>query len=141
MKSTTDYIVGNTAIRIVNKGSRIQIIDVQKKEKKRKFRMKCLASLTTGLIVLASCLYVVNLQNTKVLLDRQVYSLQTEIDEMEKENKLLVRETEETAVNYEDILAKAKALGMKFPQKEQICYYRVDKSTAIRVNSSAYEKK
>jgi cell division protein FtsL len=108
---------------------------VEKQEKKKNFLKKCLVSLTTGLVVLGSCMYVVNLQNTKVLLDKQVYSLQTEIDELEKENKLLADAGDENAIDYDEILAKAKALGMKFPKKEQICYYSVDKSTAVRVKS------
>lgn len=140
MKNTVDYMVGNTAIQIVNKGNKIKIVDVEKQEKKRKFRKKCLVSLMTGFVVFASCMYVVNLQNRKVFLDKQVYSLQTEIDELEKENKMLVREEEQETIDYAEILKKAKAMGMDFPKENQICHYKVDKSTAVRINSSVFSK-
>ena len=37
MKVTMDYVVGNTAIQIVNTGKKVKIVDVEKQKKKRKF--------------------------------------------------------------------------------------------------------
>lgn len=135
MKNTLDYMVGNTAIQIINKGNKIKIVDVEKQKIKKKFLKKCAAVVLTGVVALGSCLYVVDLQNTKVFLDRQVYILQGEIDALEKENNQLAGEGKQEAVDYEKILARAKELGMDFPQRGQICKYTADKSTAVRVNS------
>ena len=84
MKSTMDYMVGNTAIQIVNKGNRIKIINVEKEKKKKKFLKKCIASMLVGIVTLSSCMYVVELNNARVFLDSQVYTLQEEISELEK---------------------------------------------------------
>ena len=35
MKVTMDYVVGNTAIQIVNTGKKVKIVDVEKQKKKR----------------------------------------------------------------------------------------------------------
>ena len=34
MKSTTEYMIGNTAVQIVNKGKRICVVDVKKGNRK-----------------------------------------------------------------------------------------------------------
>lgn len=139
MKSTMDYMVGNTAIQIVNKGNKIKIINVEKEKIKKKFLKKCIASVLVGILTLGSCLYVVELNNARVFLDRQVYSLQGEIDELEKEI-VLAREGEQTVIDYGEILEKAKSMGMNFPKNEQIYRYTVEKSTAIRINPSFFQQ-
>lgn len=140
MKNTLDYMAGNTAIRIVNKGKKIRIVDVEKEKKKKKFRKKCIATTLAALLVLSGCMYVVALQNTQVFLEEEVYELKEETRGLEEENRLLARNVEQREVDYKKIYAKAKALGMRFPQKEQIYKYTADKSTAVRVNKSYYKK-
>lgn len=139
MKSTMDYMVGNTAIQIVNKGNRIKIINVEKEKKKKKFLKKCIASMLVGIVTLSSCMYVVELNNARVLLDSQVYTLQEEISELEKEI-VVAREDGQKVIDYEEIFEKAKSMGMDFPQNEQIYRYTVEKSTAVRIKSSFFQK-
>lgn len=136
MKITTDYLIGNTAIQIVNTGRKIKVIDVEKKAMKTRFWKKCCMMVLTGAIILSSCFYVVDLQNTKVFLDKQVYALEGEIDALEKENLVLSKKTTGNVVSYDEILRKARKMGMDFPTNEQIFYYNAGKSTAVRVNSS-----
>lgn len=134
MKTTMDYMVGNTAIQIINKGKKIKVVDV-KKEKIRRSIVKHLALslIITGLLV-SSCFYVVRLENQKVLLNQSVYTLQLQVEEMAKENVMLQKEEEEVPMDYEVILKKALALGMNFPTNQQIGTYSAEKSTAVRVN-------
>ena len=40
MKVTMDYVVGNTAIQIVNTGKKVKIVDVEKQKKKRNLGFK-----------------------------------------------------------------------------------------------------
>ncbi len=140
MKNTMDYMAGNTAIRIVNKGNKIRIVDVEKEKRKKKFRKKCIATTLAALLVLSGCMYVVALQNTQVFLEEEVYELKEETRGLEEENLRLARDVEQREVDYKTIYTKAKALGMKFPKKGQICKYTADKSTAVRVNKSYYKK-
>lgn len=133
MKITMDYMVGNTAIQIVNTGKKIKVVDV----KKRKVRTSIIkhliiASIVTILLV-TSCFYVVHLENTKVMLDKQVYLLQSQIENMEKENIVLRKQQLEMPLDYELLFARAREMGMDFPTKEQIGVYEVEKSTSVRI--------
>ena len=49
MKITTDYVIGNTAIQIVNTGKRIKIVDVEKRARKKRFWKRCCVTLLTGM--------------------------------------------------------------------------------------------
>ena len=117
MKITTDYVIGNTAIQIVNTGKRIKIVDVEKRARKKRFWKRCCITFLTGILILSSCFYVVDLQNTKVFLDKQVYALEGQIDTLEKENLILTKKN--------------------FPTNDQIYYYDAGKSTAVRINPSS----
>lgn len=136
MKTTTDYMIGNTAIQIVNTGKKIKIVDVEKQKVRKRFWKKFCLTLLTGSIVLTSCFYVVNLQNTKVFLDKQVYVLQGQIDDLEKENIILEKENEKVKIDYDEVYQKARELGMVFPTYKQLYYYDANKSTAVRINQS-----
>lgn len=133
MKQTTDYMVGNTAFQIVNKGKKIIVVDVEKEKARKKFWRKCLFTLAAGVVIFLLCLNFVRLENNKVMLNSQVYAMQGEITEIEGELRTLEKMGEQKAVDFTDILKQAKAMGMKFPKENQICYYKADKSTAVRV--------
>lgn len=137
MKITTDYVIGNTAIQIVNTGKRIKIVDVEKRARKKRFWKRCCVTLLTGILILSSCFYVVDLQNTKVFLDKQVYALEGQIDTLEKENLILTKKNSGNVFNYNEIFQKARKMGMNFPTNDQIYYYDAGKSTAVRINPSS----
>lgn len=134
MRTTVDYMIGNTAIQIINKGNKIKIVDVEK-EKVRKSTIKHLivALMAAGLLI-ASCFYVVRLENQKVMLNKEVYTLQTEVDNITKENMVLRKEEENLPIDYDVILKRALALGMHFPTNQQIEKYAVEKSTVVRAS-------
>ena len=129
-----DYMVGNTAVQIINTGKRIKIINVEKEKRKRRMIRSALIGLTTAAITVGSCFYVVTMQNTETMLDRQVYSLQGEIDELQKENSRLQKENENRELDYDEIMERARELGMRFPTKAQVFTYHFGKSTAVRVH-------
>ncbi len=133
MKTTMDYMIGNTAIQIINTGNKIKVIDVEKRKIRKKFwgRFILVSLLTATLAV--TCFYVVQLENRKVLLDKQVYALQAQIEELEKENLVLEKQNSETPIDYQDIFTRARELGMRFPTNQQIETYTVEKSTAVRL--------
>ena len=95
--------------------------------------------MLVGIVTLSSCMYVVELNNARVLLDSQVYTLQEEISELEKEI-VVAREDGQKVIDYEEIFEKAKSMGMDFPKNEQIYRYTVEKSTAVRIKSSFFRK-
>lgn len=138
MRITTDYMIGNTAIQIVNTGRKIKIVDVEKQRTKKRFLKWFCITAATVFISFFICFYVVRLQNMKVFLDRQVYSLEGQIEELEKENLILERQNEEKPIDYKAVYRKALAMGMKFPKQEQLYLYQSDKSTAVRINSSQF---
>lgn len=139
MKTMMEYTVGNTAIQIVNTGKKIKVIDVKKEKQKKKAIRRISVSLVAVFAMVWCCFYVVNLQNAETFLDEQVYALQLEIENLEHENALLALEYESQAMDYDEILAKAKSMGMRFPTSDQLYQYTVQKSTAIRINKEVSE--
>lgn len=137
MKTTMDYMVGNTAIQIVNTGKRIKIIDVEKEKSRKKFWKRFVIGSLAAAAFIVICFHVVRLENQKELLDRQVYRLQAQVNTLEKENVILKRQGEEMAIDYTGIFKKAKSLGMRFPTKQQLETYTVEKSTAVRMGSKS----
>lgn len=134
MKNTTDYMVGNTAFQIINKGKKIIVVDVEKEKARKQFIRKSILTLAAGFVVFLICLGFVHLENNRVLLDRQLYEMREEVSEMEGELQVLEKESEQKEVDFADIFHKAKKMGMRFPQLRQVCYYKADKSTAVRIN-------
>lgn len=134
MKYTTDYMVGNTAFQIVNKGKKIIVVDVEKEKARKRFWRKCLFTLAAGICMFFICLNFVNLENNRILLNDEVYAMQGEISELESEISTMEKMGEQNAVDFSSILKQAKAMGMRFPKENQVCYYKADKSTAVRIN-------
>lgn len=136
MRATMDYMVGNTAIQIRSRKNKITVIDVRK-ERVRKSILKHLlvALVITGLLILL-CFYVVRLENQKVMLDKSVYVLQSQVDDIIKGNVVLQKEEESLLVDYDTIYEKALMMGMKFPKKQQVGTYDAQKSTAVRLNKT-----
>lgn len=134
MRAMMDYMVGNTAIQIRSRKNKITVIDVRK-ERVRKSILKHLlvALVIIGLLILL-CFYVVRLENRKVMLDKSVYALQAQVDDMIKGNMVLQKEEESLLVDYDNIYKKALMMGMKFPKKQQVRTYDAQKSTAVRMS-------
>ncbi len=132
MKTTMDYMVGNTALKIVNTGRKIKVIDVEKEKIKKSFWKRMIITLAVGVSFFWCCMFVLELQNTKTLLGEENYMLTTQIAALEQENVVLEKEADEVVIDYEDIFKQAKALGMDFPTQDQIYEYKVKKSSTIR---------
>lgn len=133
MKITMDYMVGNTAIQIVNTGRKIKIVDVEKRAVKKRFWKRFFMVSFIAAALMVACFYVVRLENQKVLLDQQVYELQAQVKDLEKENLVMEKQNEEVPIDYQDIYNRALGLGMKFPTEQQVQTYTVEKSTAVRM--------
>lgn len=133
VKVTMDYVVGNTAIQIVNTGKKVKIVDVEKQKKKRKFIKQWIIASAASLVLILSCFQIVRMENQEVLLNKQVYQLASQIDVLEKENLALKKQEADVTISYDDLFARAKALGMKFPTNFQVQTYTVEKSTAVRL--------
>lgn len=136
MKTTMDYMVGNTAIQIINTGKKIKIVDVEKEKVRKKFLARLILVTLIAAMLMVTCFYVVQLQNRRALLDREIYTLQTQVEDLQKENLVLEKQNAEVAIDYEDIYNKALELGMRFPTNQQIQTYTVEKSTAVRINGN-----
>lgn len=137
MKITTDYIVGNTAIQIVNTGKKIKVVDVEKEKKKKDFLKAALLTVVSTAVLLACCFSIVTLHNTSNMLDQKNYALKSEIDELERKNAVLARESENVEIDYHELYKKAKEMGMDFPARDQVYEYDAEKSTAVRINPSS----
>lgn len=133
VKVTMDYVVGNTAIQIVNTGKKVKIVDVEKQKKKRRFIKQWIIASAASLVLILSCFQIVRMENQEVLLNKQVYQLASQIDVLEKENLALKKQEADVTISYDDLFARAKALGMKFPTNYQVQTYTVEKSTAVRL--------
>lgn len=134
MKTTMDYMIGNAAIQIINTGKKIKVIDVKKKKVRQNILKHFAVAATVTLLLITSCFYVVHLENEKVILDKQLYALQSQVDDIAKENVGLRKQELEVPIDYDEIFARAKEMGMNFPTNKQIGSYEVDKSTAVRIS-------
>lgn len=135
MKIITDYMVGNTAFQFVNTGRKVKVVDVEKRRSRKSFvRHFVVACFLAGLLAFF-CLHVVRLENQYVMLDQEVYELTNEVNDLEKETLIIQKKMEEQPVDYERIFKKAQELGMRFPTNEQVNSYKMEKSTAIRVQN------
>lgn len=66
MKSTTEYMIGNTAVQIVNKGKRICVVDVKKRKQKGRMVKRGLVTVIMAAMLTVACFYVVRLNNQQV---------------------------------------------------------------------------
>ena len=135
MKSTTEYMIGNTAVQIVNKGKRICVVDVEKRKLKGRIVKRGLVTVIMAAMLTGACFYVVRLNNQQVILGDSVQRLQDQVTVLKEKTEEMKREASDAALDYDTIFSKAKKLGMKFPNQDQVYDYKVQKSTAVRVKN------
>lgn len=135
MKSTTEYMIGNTAVQIVNKGKRICVVDVKKRKQKGRMVKSGLVTVIMAAMLTVACFYVVRLNNQQVILGDSVQRLQDQVTVLKEKTEEMKREASDAALDYDTIFSKAKKLGMKFPKQDQVYDYKVQKSTAVRVKN------
>lgn len=135
MKSTTEYMIGNTAVQIVNKGKRICVVDVKKRKQKGRMVKRELVTVIMAAMLTVACFYVVRLNNQQVILGDSVQRLQDQVTVLKEKTEEMKREASDAALDYDTIFSKAKKLGMKFPKQDQVYDYKVQKSTAVRVKN------
>lgn len=135
MKSTTEYMIGNTAVQIVNKGKRICVVDVEKRKLKGRIVKRGLVTVIMAAMLTVACFYVVRLNNQQVILGDSVQRLQDQVTVLKEKTEEMKREASDAALDYDTIFFKAKKLGMKFPKQDQVYDYKVQKSTAVRVKN------
>lgn len=135
MKSTTEYMIGNTAVQIVNKGKRICVVDVKKRKQKGRMVKRGLVTVIMAAMLTVTCFYVVRLNNQQVILGDSVQRLQDQVTVLKEKTEEMKREASDAALDYDTIFSKAKKLGMKFPKQDQVYDYKVQKSTAVRVKN------
>lgn len=135
MKSTTEYMIGNTAVQIVNKGKRICVVDVEKRKQKDRMVKRGLVTVIMAAMLTVACFYVVRLNNQQVILGDSVQRLQDQVTVLKEKTEEMKREASDAALDYDTIFSKAKKLGMKFPKQDQVYDYKVQKSTAVRVKN------
>lgn len=134
MKTTMEYVVGNTALQIINTGKRIKVVDVEKQETRRFFIKTVLMILFISAISLFGCVWLISLQKQSTVMTEQVYTLQSQVTDLEMETKGLRKEVDNLTVDYAEILKKAKVLGMDFPKEGQILSYENLPSNMVRVS-------
>lgn len=135
MKSTTEYMIGNTAVQIVNKGKRICVVDVKKRKQKGRMVKRGLVTVIMAAMLTVACFYVVRLNNQQVILGDSVQRLQDQVTVLKEKTEEMKREASDAALDYDTIFSKAKKLGMKFPKQDQVYDYKVQKSTAVQVKN------
>lgn len=135
MKSTTEYMIGNTAVQIVNKGKRICVVDVKKRKQKGRMVKRGLVTVIMAAMLTVACFYVVRLNNQQVILGDSVQRLQDQVTVLKEKTEEMKREASDAALDYDTIFSKVKKLGMKFPKQDQVYDYKVQKSTAVRVKN------
>lgn len=135
MKSTTEYMIGNTAVQIVNNGKRICVVDVEKRKQKGRMVKRGLVTVIMAAMLTVACFYVVRLNNQQVILGDSVQRLQDQVTVLKEKTEEMKREASDAALDYNTIFSKAKKLGMKFPKQNQVYDYKVQKSTAVRVKN------
>ena len=135
MKSTTEYMIGNTAVQIVNKGKRICVVDVKKRKQTGRMVKSGLVTVIMAAMLTVACFYVVRLNNQQVILGDSVQRLQDQVTVLKEKTEEMKREASDAALDYDTIFSKAKKLGMKFPKQDQVYDYKVQKSTAVRVKN------
>ena len=82
MKVTMDYVVGNTAIQIVNTGKKVKIVDVEKQKKKRKFIKQWIIASAASLVLILSCFQIGNDNDGTLFANRLQF---VDIDRLDRE--------------------------------------------------------
>lgn len=92
MKSTTEYMIGNTAVQIVNKGKRICVVDVKKRKQKGRMVKRGLVTVIMAAMLTVACFYVVRLNNQQVILGDSVQRLQDQVTVLKEKTEEMKRE-------------------------------------------------
>ena len=137
MKTTMDYMIGNTAVQIVNKGNCIKVVDVKKRQVRRQLIRSILIGLVLTAIMICASGYVIMLNNRQTMLYNDVFQLKEQVTELEMDKANLEKSVETESIDYTELMNKAKALGMKFPTQEQVYTYQINKSTMVRMNEDS----
>lgn len=124
MKYTTDFIVGNTAMKIVEKGNHIKVIDVEEQREKRSLLGRILLVTVLSILLVSGCYSVITKSSQSVLLSRQISALNVEIEQLQKEKSDL-ENSQIDAIDYDKIMEEAVTkYGMSFPENDQIYTYK-----------------
>ena len=137
MRAVADYTIGNTAVRIVEARHKIRVINVEQERIRRNFAKRVAIITLCSLLTFLSSVFLVRYQSSKTLLDKQIYSLKTDIETLEHENAVLQGNIDETKIDYTDIYKKAKAMGMDFPTNDRVVFYQYKKGTGIKLYSKS----
>lgn len=133
MKAVTEYVIGNTAVKIVDTGRRIRVIDVEQQKERIHFAKTAIAVVVAAALSFITCLSVVNFQHSKTCLDRNIFTLKAEIETLERENKTLEKKVQERELPYNKIYKKAIAMGMDFPKNDHVKQYTYKKGSGIHL--------
>ena len=135
MKTTMDYMIGNTAVQIVKKGNCIKVVDVKKRQIRQQLIRAILIGLVLTAIIICASGYVIMLNNRQTMLYNDVFRLKEQVTELEMDKANLEKSVEAESIDYTELMNKAKALGMKFPKQEQVYTYQT--STMVRMNEDS----
>lgn len=133
MKAISSYTIGNTAVKIIDNGRRIRVVDVEKETRKKNIHKHVMIFFMAAFLTLSSSLFMVSYQHSKTVLDKKIYTLKTEIDSLERENIALEKSINDKTIDYDKIYREALAMGMHFPKSRDIRYYSYHKGSAIRL--------
>ncbi len=147
-RQTTPYVYGNTVRKAdprpyYNNEEEIRRRQQQRRQQKKKRQPKprvdkisVFLTCITFATVMAVGIYYIQLQFQSTYLNKSVINLESEIVELEKENKAALTELE-SFMDLDAVYKKAtKELGMKKATKDQIYTYESRKSTQIRQHGS-----
>ncbi|MCR4605275.1 MAG: hypothetical protein K5639_04675 [Eubacterium sp.] len=134
MRAETQYVIEGTAVKIVDTGRCIRVINVEQQKAKRYFFKTLMIIIISAFLTFSASLFLVDHTHTKVLLDKNIYTLKTEIKNLEHENTILQKNIEEKKpIDYNKILEKAHSMGMDFPTNDRVETYRYRKGSSIKV--------
>ncbi|MCR5692245.1 MAG: hypothetical protein K6G62_08495 [Eubacterium sp.] len=132
MKQVMDYMVGSSAVQVVCKRNKIQVVDVEKREKKKDRRICFFGILLIALVMTVVCFNVVRTNNQRNLLEKRVAGLRAQVEVLEEEKEEYDLEAGDERIDYQALLKKAKKMGMVFPKKKQVTDYKVSRPTAVK---------
>lgn len=123
MRYTTDYMVGNTAVQISMTGKKVKVIDVEAHQRRREIIRNVVLVAVLSALLFSTCYSIVKTSSKSVLISHQITSLNTEIEQLEKE-KADMHNQQIEAIDYDVVLKEAREhFGMVFPKNEQIYSY------------------
>lgn len=132
MKTYTECIIGNTAVKIAMTNRKIKVINVERQYKIRHFLINTIVIIMLSIFLVGCCTFIIQRSSQNVLLEKEIASLNTQIGQLEKEVDDLSG-LQEDIPQYGPLYKEAlEELGMVFPIKSQIYYYESKKSNMIR---------